>query len=115
MKYFDLVPVGQLVTRSVSDIESIARILVKDYSRIISDLMKMVVVLAHVLYELVSILDCHCGHAYFGSNYSNFSTKNASSFEEVRTQMPIYFVQERVTGMKIVQPFTREVIEADKF
>jgi hypothetical protein len=32
MKYFDLVPVGQLVTRSVSDIESIARILVKDYS-----------------------------------------------------------------------------------
>jgi hypothetical protein len=32
MKYFDHVPVGQLVTRSVSDIESIARILVKDYS-----------------------------------------------------------------------------------
>jgi hypothetical protein len=52
----------------------------------------------------------------FGSNYSNFSTKNAVAFEEVRTQMPTeLLLQERVTGMKIVQPFTREVIEADKF
>jgi ABC-type multidrug transport system fused ATPase/permease subunit len=40
MKYFDLVPVGQLVTRSVSDIESIARIFSQGLFMIISDLMK---------------------------------------------------------------------------
>jgi ABC-type multidrug transport system fused ATPase/permease subunit len=45
MKYFDLVPVGQPVTRSVSDIESIARIFSQGLFMIISDLMKMVVVL----------------------------------------------------------------------
>jgi ABC-type bacteriocin/lantibiotic exporter with double-glycine peptidase domain len=44
MKYFDLV-LGQLVTRSVSDIESIARIFSQGLFMIISDLMKMVVVL----------------------------------------------------------------------
>jgi ABC-type bacteriocin/lantibiotic exporter with double-glycine peptidase domain len=50
MKYFDLVPVGQLVTRSVSDIESIARIFSQGLFMIISDLMKMVVVLCFMFY-----------------------------------------------------------------
>ena len=45
MKYFDLVPVGQLVTRSVSDIEAIARIFSQGLFMIISDLMKMLVYL----------------------------------------------------------------------
>ena len=45
MKYFDNVPVGQLVTRSVSDIEAIARIFSQGLFMIISDLMKMLVVL----------------------------------------------------------------------
>jgi ABC-type multidrug transport system fused ATPase/permease subunit len=57
MKYFDLVPVGQLVTRSVSDIESIARIFSQGLF-MISDLMKMVVVLCFVLHELAADLDC---------------------------------------------------------
>ena len=50
MKYFDLVPVGQLVTRSVSDIESIARIFSQGLFMIISDLMKMFVVLLFMFY-----------------------------------------------------------------
>ena len=50
MKYFDHVPVGQLVTRSVSDIESIARIFSQGLFMIISDLMKMVVVLIFMFY-----------------------------------------------------------------
>ncbi|HQZ26081.1 MAG TPA: ABC transporter transmembrane domain-containing protein, partial [Flavobacterium sp.] len=45
MKYFDNVPVGQLVTRSVSDIEAIARIFSQGLFMIISDMMKMIVVL----------------------------------------------------------------------
>ena len=45
MKYFDNAPVGQLVTRSVSDIEQIARIFSQGLVMIISDLLKMIVVL----------------------------------------------------------------------
>ena len=45
MKYFDNAPVGQLVTRSVSDIEAIARIFSQGLFMIVSDLMKMAVVL----------------------------------------------------------------------
>ena len=50
MKYFDNAPVGQLVTRSVSDIEQIARIFSQGLFMIISDLMKMVVVLIFMFY-----------------------------------------------------------------
>src|SRR3990167_5981858 len=50
MKYFDNAPVGQLVTRSVSDIEAIARIFSQGLFMIISDLMKMVVVLLFMFY-----------------------------------------------------------------
>jgi uncharacterized membrane protein len=49
--------VGQLVTRSVSDIESIARIFSQGLFMIISDLMKMVVVLVFMFYELATDLD----------------------------------------------------------
>ena len=50
MKYFDLVPVGQVVTRCVSDIEAIARIFSQGLFMIISDLMKMLVVLIFMFY-----------------------------------------------------------------
>jgi ABC-type bacteriocin/lantibiotic exporter with double-glycine peptidase domain len=62
MKYFDLVPVGQLVTRSVSDIESIARIFSQGLFMIISDLMKMVVVffMFYMNWQLTWIVVVQC-------------------------------------------------------
>lgn len=118
MKYFDLVPVGQLVTRSVSDIESIARIFSQGLFMIISDLMKMIVVLAFMFYmnwTLTWIVIVAMPILVFITRI--FQRKMQVAFEEVRTQIANMnsFVQERVTGMKIVQLFTREVIEADKF
>ena len=50
MSYFDHEPVGKLVTRSVSDIESIARIFSQGLFMIISDLLKMLVILGFMLY-----------------------------------------------------------------
>ena len=118
MKYFDLVPVGQLVTRSVSDIESIARIFSQGLFMIISDLMKMIVVLAFMFYmnwTLTWIVIVAMPILVVITRV--FQRKMQVAFEEVRTQIANMnsFVQERVTGMKIVQLFTREVIEADKF
>jgi ABC-type multidrug transport system fused ATPase/permease subunit len=118
MKYFDLVPVGQLVTRSVSDIESIARIFSQGLFMIISDLMKMVVVLLFMFYmnwKLTWIVIVAMPILVFITRI--FQRKMQVAFEEVRTQIANMntFVQERVTGMKIVQLFNREGIESEKF
>ena len=118
MKYFDGVPVGQLVTRSVSDIEAIARIFSQGLFMIISDMMKMIVVLIFMFYmnwKLTWIVIVAMPILVFFTRI--FQRKMQVAFEEVRTQIANMnsFVQERVTGMKIVQLFHREEIELEKF
>jgi ABC-type multidrug transport system fused ATPase/permease subunit len=118
MKYFDNAPVGQLVTRSVSDIEAIARIFSQGLFMIVSDLMKMVVVLIFMFYmnwKLTWIVIVAMPILVIATRI--FQKKMQVAFQEVRTQISNLntFVQERVTGMKIVQLFNREDIEAQKF
>jgi ABC-type multidrug transport system fused ATPase/permease subunit len=118
MKYFDNAPVGQLVTRSVSDIEQIARIFSQGLFMIMSDLMKMIVVLGFMFfmnYKLTWIVIVAMPILLYITRI--FQRKMQVAFEEVRTQVANIntFVQERVTGMKIVQLFNREEIEYEKF
>lgn len=118
MKYFDNAPVGQLVTRSVSDIEQIARIFSQGLFMIISDLLKMIVVLIFMFYmnwKLTWIVVAAMPILVYITRI--FQKKMQVAFEEVRNQVANLntFVQERVTGMKIVQLFNREKIEYEKF
>ena len=118
MRYFDNAPVGQLVTRTVSDIEAIARIFSQGLFMIISDLMKMVAVLIFMFYmnwKLTWIVILAMPVLVYITRI--FQRKMQVTFEEVRNQVSNLntFVQERVTGMKIVQLFNREDIEAEKF
>lgn len=118
MKYYDNAPVGQLVTRSVSDIEQIARIFSQGLFMIISDLLKMVVILGFMFYmnwRLTWIVILAMPILIIITR--KFQQKMQAAFEEVRTQVSNLntFVQERVTGMKIVQLFNREEIEFQKF
>ena len=118
MKYFDNSPVGMLVTRSVSDIEQIARIFSQGLFMIFSDMMKMVVVLFFMLYmnwRLTWIVIIAMPILVYITRI--FQRKMQVAFEEVRTQVANMntFVQERITGMKIVQLFNRESIEFEKF
>lgn len=118
MKYFDHEPVGKLVTRSVTDIESIASIFSQGLFMIVSDLMKMVVVLGIMFYmnwKLSCIVVLGMPILVYATRI--FQKKMKVAFEEVRTQVANLntFVQERVTGMKIVQLFNREEIELQKF
>ena len=118
MKYFDNAPVGQLVTRSVSDIEQIARIFSQGLFMIISDLLKMIVVLFFMFYmnwRLTWIVIIAMPILVYITRI--FQKKMQIAFEEVRNQVANLntFVQERVTGMKIVQLFNREDIEFEKF
>jgi ABC-type multidrug transport system fused ATPase/permease subunit len=85
---------------------------------IISDLMKMVVVLFFMFYmnwKLTWIVIVAMPILVFFTRI--FQRKMQVAFEEVRTEIANMnsFVQERVTGMKIVQLFNREDIEFDKF
>lgn len=118
MKYYDNAPVGQLITRSVSDMESIAKIFSQGLFMIGSDLLKMVVILGFMLKEnwrLTCIVFVAMPILVYITRV--FQRKMQVSFEEVRNQIANLntFVQERVTGMKIVQLFNREDIEFDKF
>ncbi len=118
MRYFDTAPVGQLVTRSVSDIEQIARIFSQGLFMIISDMLKMLVVLLFMFYmnwRLTWIVVLAMPILVYITRV--FQRKMQVAFEEVRNQVSNLntFIQERVTGMKIVQLFNREDIEFEKF
>ena len=118
MSYFDHAPVGQLVTRSVSDIEQIARIFSQGLFMIASDFMKMgvcLIIMFVMNWQLSLIVVVAMPILVFFTRI--FQRKMQVAFEEVRAEIANMntFVQERVTGMKIVQLFNRENIEYEKF
>lgn len=118
MKFFDNEPVGKLVTRTVFDIESIARIFSQGLFMIISDLLKMVVILIVMFWmnwKLTFVVILAMPILVYATRI--FQIKMKGAFEEVRAQVANLntFVQERLTGMKIVQLFNREEIEYEKF
>lgn len=118
MQYYDTSAVGRLVTRAVGDIETIASIFSQGLFMIIADLLKMGVVLGFMFWEswqLTLIVLAVFPVILYATRVFQRAMKVA--FEEVRTQVSNLntFVQERVTGMKIVQIFNREKIEHEKF
>ncbi len=118
MEYFDKMAVGRLVTRAVSDIETIASIFSQGLFMIIADLLKMVLVIGVMLYvdwRLSLIVFSILPIILYATRLFQKSMKKA--FEEVRLQVANLnsFVQERISGMKIVQLFHREKIEYEKF
>lgn len=118
MKYFDRSAVGKLVTRAVSDIETIASIFSQGLFTIISDLLKMGVVLAFMFYQswrLTLLVLLVLPFILYATRV--FQRKMKVAFEDVRNQVANLntFVQERITGMKIVQLFTREDKEYENF
>lgn len=117
-QYFDNSAVGRLVTRAVSDIETIASIFSQGLFMIISDLLKMLVVLGVMFYQswrMTLLVLIVLPVIIYATRI--FQKKMKSAFEDVRTQVSNLnsFVQERLTGMKIVQIFGREQIEFDRF
>ena len=118
MSYFDQTAVGRLVTRAVSDIETVASIFSQGLFMIIADLLKMVLVMVVMIYvdwRLTLIVFSILPIILYATRLFQKSMKKA--FEEVRLQVANLnsFVQERLGGMKIVQIFYREKIEYDQF
>ena len=118
MAYFDKSSVGKLVTRLVSDTETIAQFFGQGLFMIISDLLKMFVVAVVMLFmnwKLALIAFIILPIMIYATKLFQIAIKSA--FQEVRTQVANLngFVQERVTGMNIVQLFNREKLEYENF
>ncbi|MBC8397795.1 MAG: ABC transporter ATP-binding protein [Flavobacteriales bacterium] len=118
MKYYDKSSVGVLITRSVTDMERIADIFGEGLFMIFSDILKMLIVgIVMILmnWELSIIIFLTLPLILFATKIFQRFMKVA--FEEVRSEVSNLnsFVQERVTGMKILQLFTREEVEFENF
>jgi subfamily B ATP-binding cassette protein MsbA len=118
MSFFDKNAVGRLVTRTVNDIETIASIFSQGLFMIIADILKMVTVLAVMIIinlELTLVVVSIFPFLIYATRVFQKSMKVA--FEKVRREVANLnsFVQERISGVKIVQIFNREQLEIKNF
>ena len=118
MKYYDKSSVGVLITRSVTDMERIADIFGQGLFMIFSDILKMLIVgivMIVMNWELSIIVFLTLPLILFATKI--FQRYMKVAFEEVRSEVSNLnsFVQERVTGMKILQLFAREEVEFENF
>jgi len=118
LKYFDQTPIGTLVTRAVSDIETIANIFSEGVLIILGEIIKLVFVIAVMFilnWRLALICVVPIPVLLVATNIFKNYIKRA--FQDVRTEVAKLnaFVQEHITGMYIVQIFNREDQEYEKF
>ena len=118
MAYYDTSAVGRLVTRVVGDVETISGIFSQGLFMIIADLLKMLIVMIvmwSVSWKLSLIVFAILPLVLFATRQFQKAMKTA--FDDVRTQVANLnsFVQERISGMSIVQLFGREKLESAAF
>jgi len=118
MQYFDNNAVGKLVTNAVSDIEKIADVFSQGFFLIIGDLLKMFAVIGVMLYTNLKLsIYVFLILPFIMMATKIFQRAMKGAFKEVRKQVSALntFVQERITGMKIVQLFVQEEAEYNRF
>jgi ATP-binding cassette subfamily B multidrug efflux pump len=118
LKYFDRTPIGMLITRTVSDLETIADIFSEGLISIIGDMLLVVVIIGCMLWQdwklaLITLIPIPF---VLLATYV-FKEAIKASFQEVRTQVGHLntFLQEHITGVSIIQYFAREDQEMRKF
>ncbi len=118
LRYFDRTPIGTLVTRVISDIETIDDIFSQGLLMIMGDILKLVVVVVVMFvynWKLALLSMVPIPLLLWSTNI--FKNSIQKSFQDVRTQVARLnaFVQEHIQGMAIVQLFGREDQEYRKF
>jgi ATP-binding cassette subfamily B multidrug efflux pump len=118
LKYFDRTPIGMLITRTVSDLETIADIFSEGLISIMGDMLLVIVVIAYMLVKdwKLALITLTPMPFLFLSTYI-FKEAIKSSFQEVRTQVAHLntFLAEHISGISIIQLFAREDQEMRKF
>ncbi len=118
LKYYDTTPIGTMVTRVISDIETIADVFSNGILIIIGDILKLIVVVIIMFvtdWRLALLSLASIPVLLLATRMFNKAIKSA--FQDVRTEVSRLnaFVQEHLTGMNIVQIFNREKKEYEKF
>jgi ATP-binding cassette subfamily B multidrug efflux pump len=118
LKFFDDTPIGRLVTRTISDIETLSDVFSEGLASIAGDILQLVLIIAVMFYTdwRLALISLSTIPLMLVATYI-FKEKVKKSFNQVRTAVANLnsFVQEHVTGMNIVQIFGAEAIEAEKF
>jgi len=118
LKYFDRTPIGMLITRTVSDLETIADIFSEGLISIMGDLLLVIAVIGWMLHEdwklaLITLIPM----PFLLMSTYVFKEAIKSSFQEVRTQVAHLntFLAEHISGISVIQLFAREDQEMRKF
>ena len=118
LQFFDKTPIGRLVTRNISDIETLADVFSQGLAAMMGDILQLVVILVIMFYTdwRMTLISLSTLPLLILSTYI-FKEKIKSAFNEVRNAVANLnsFVQEHITGMSIVQIFNSEEKEFNKF
>ena len=118
LSYFDKTPIGTLITRVVSDIETIAEIFSGGVINIFGEILKIFVIIGAMFFinwELALLSLTPIPILIFATYWFKNAVKKA--YQQVRTQVSALntYVQEHLVGMSIVQVYNREKSELTKF
>ena len=117
-KYFDTTPVGTLVTRAVSDIESLSEVFTQGFIVIAGDLVMLIIFISAMFYKnwMLAIIALSTLPLLLIAT-ALFKRGVKKSFTQVRNAVAALntFTQEHITGMRILQLFNREEVELNKF
>ncbi|MBR7948464.1 ABC transporter ATP-binding protein [Microvirga sp. STR05] len=118
LKFFDRTPIGVLVTRNISDVETLSDVFSEGLAAMIGDILQIVFIMAFMFYIdwRLTLVSLSVIPPLLFSTYV-FKEKVKRSFQEVRTAVASLnaFVQEHLTGMNVVQIFNNEQREYRKF
>jgi ATP-binding cassette subfamily B protein len=118
LKYFDNTPIGTLVTRAVSDLETIADVFSEGLIVIIGDILQIVVIVGVMMYIdwRLTLISLATIPFLLIATYI-FKERTKKAFQDVRIEVAKLntFLQEHISGMRIIQLFVREKAEMEKF
>ncbi|HYF67357.1 MAG TPA: ABC transporter ATP-binding protein [Ohtaekwangia sp.] len=118
LKFFDKTPIGRLVTRTISDVETLSDVFSEGLAAMVGDLLQIAFILGFMFYQdwRLALLSLSTIPLLLISTYV-FKEKIKVAFNDVRNAVSNLntFVQEHLTGMNIVQIFGSEKHEYEKF
>lgn len=118
LSYFDQTPIGTSTTRTINDIETINTVFSEGVITILADMLSLIAVLVIMFFTSWKLtLVCLITLPFLIVSSYIFKEKVKYAFQKVRTQIARMnaFMQERISGMRIVQVFNAEKQEMDKF
>ncbi|MFT6881077.1 MAG: ATP-binding cassette subfamily B multidrug efflux pump [Psychromonas sp.] len=118
LRFFDETPIGRLVTRTISDIETLSNVFSSGFAAIAGDILQLVLIISVMFYTdwRLSLISLSTIPLMLFATYI-FKEKVKKSFNFVRNAVSNLnsFVQEQITGMSLVQVFNAEKISFKKF